>query len=168
MLEKLEGIETWTVKDKNTQDFFIAYVKDQVEQGIVRVYTIQKADRTFRQNNALHLLFRRMAEGLNDAGFGIPHPMNSDMEMPYSEESIKTLLWTPIIQSLYSTTRSSHLDTEQLSHAAEVLIDAVNLSTGVYIPFPHPHHPLGASVWTHSERNGQTDTQSWVKTQRLS
>jgi hypothetical protein len=62
--------------------------------------------------------------------------MNKSMEMPYSEESVKTLLWTPIIESLYSTTRSSHLDTEQLSHAAEVLIDAVNLSTGVYVPFP--------------------------------
>jgi hypothetical protein len=128
--------QTWTVSDKNTQDFFIAYIKDQVEQGVVRVYTIQKADRTFKQNNALHLLFTRLADGLNDAGFGIPHPMNSEMEMPYSQESVKTLLWTPIIQSIYSTTRSSHLDTEQLSHAAEVMIDAVNLSTGVYIPFP--------------------------------
>ncbi len=128
--------QTWTVSDKNTQDFFIAYIKDQVEQGVVRVYTIQKADRTFKQNNALHLLFTRLADGLNDAGFGIPHPMNSEMEMPYSQESVKTLLWTPIIQSIYGTTRSSHLDTEQLSHAAEVMIDAVNLSTGVYIPFP--------------------------------
>ena len=66
--------QTWTVTDKNTQDFFIAYIKDQVEQGIVRVYTIQKADRTFKQNNALHLLFTRLADGLNDAGYGIPHP----------------------------------------------------------------------------------------------
>ena len=128
--------QTWTVTDKNTQDFFVAYIKDQVEQGIVRVYTIQKADRTFKQNNALHLLFTRLADGLNDAGYGIPHPMNTEMEMPYSQESVKTLLWTPIIQSIYGTTRSSHLDTEQLSHAAEVMIDAVNLSTGVYIPFP--------------------------------
>lgn len=128
--------QTWTVKNKNTRDFFIAYINDQVEQGIDRIYTIQKADRTHKQNNAIHLLFRRMSQSLNDAGFGIPHPMNKSMEMPYSEESVKTLLWTPIIKSLYGTERSSHLDTEQLSHAAEVLIDAVNLSTGVYVPLP--------------------------------
>ena len=81
--------ETWTVKDQNTCKFFVAYVEDQAEQGIDRVYKIQKADRTWRQNNTLHLLFRRMAKGLNDAGFEIPHPFKPDLEIPYSEESVK-------------------------------------------------------------------------------
>jgi hypothetical protein len=49
--------ETWTVKDSNTAKFFIAYIESQVEQRIDRVYTIQKMDRTYRQNRTLHLLF---------------------------------------------------------------------------------------------------------------
>ena len=50
--------ETWTVKNKDTAKFFVAYVESQVEQGVDRVYTIRKADRTYRQNRTLHLLFR--------------------------------------------------------------------------------------------------------------
>jgi hypothetical protein len=128
--------ETWTVKDQNTCKFFVAYVEDQAEQGIDRVYKIQKADRTWRQNNTLHLLFRRMAKGLNDAGFEIPHPFKPDLEIPYSEESVKELLYKPIITMYFKVDRSTDLDTEQLSESMTILVDAVNRNTGVYIPIP--------------------------------
>jgi hypothetical protein len=128
--------ETWTVKDQNTCKFFVAYVEDQAEQGIDRVYKIQKADRTWRQNNTLHLLFRHMAKGLNDAGFEIPHPFKPDLEIPYSEESVKELLYKPIITMYFKVDRSTELDTEQLSESMTILVDAVNRNTGVYIPIP--------------------------------
>ena len=128
--------ETWTVKDQNTCKFFVAYVEDQAEQGIDRVYKIQKADRTWKQNNTLHLLFRRMAKGLNDAGFEIPHPFKPDLEIPYSEESVKELLYKPIITMYFKVERSTDLDTEQLSESMAILVDAVNRNTGVYVPIP--------------------------------
>jgi hypothetical protein len=128
--------ETWTVKDQNTCKFFVAYVEDQAEQGIDRVYKIQKADRTWRQNNTLHLLFRRMAEALNDAGFEIPHPFKPDLEIPYSEESVKELLYKPIITMYFKVDRSTDLDTEQLSESMTILVDAVNRNTGVYVHIP--------------------------------
>ena len=133
--------ETWTVKDQNTCKFFVAYVEDQAEQGIDRVYKIQKADRTWRQNNTLHLLFRRMAKDLNDAGFEIPHPFKPDLEIPYSEESVKELLYKPIITMYFKVDRSTDLNTEQLSESMTILVDAVNRNTGVYV-----HIPTGASV----------------------
>jgi hypothetical protein len=128
--------ETWTVRDQNTCKFFVAYVEDQAEQGIDRVYKIQKADRTWRQNNTLHLLFRRMAEALNDAGFEIPHPFKPDLEIPYSEESVKELLYKPIITMYFKVDRSTDLDTEQLSESMTILVDAVNRNTGVYVHIP--------------------------------
>ena len=128
--------ETWTVKDQNTCKFFVAYVEDQAEQGIDRVYKIQKADRTWRQNNTLHLLFRRMAKGLNDAGFEIPHPFKPDLEIPYSEESVKELLYKPIITMYFKVDRSTELTTEQLSESMTILVDAVNRNTGVYVHIP--------------------------------
>lgn len=128
--------ETWTVKDQNTCKFFVAYVEDQAEQGIDRVYKIQKADRTWRQNNTLHLLFRHMAQALNDAGFEIPHPFKPDLEIPYSEESVKELLYKPIITMYFKVERSTDLDTEQLSESMTILVDAVNRNTGVYVHIP--------------------------------
>lgn len=128
--------QTWTVKDSNTAKFFIAYIEDQVEQGIDRVYTIQKMDRTYRQNRTIHLLFRRMAEALNEAGFEISHPFKPDLEIPWSEESVKDLLYRPIITSYFKVDRSSLLDTAQLSESMEILIDAVNRNTGVLVHIP--------------------------------
>ena len=128
--------QTWTVKDSNTAKFFIAYIEDQVEQGVDRVYTIQKMDRTYRQNNALHLLFRNMASALNDAGFEISHPFKPDLEIPWSEHSVKDLLYRPIITSYFKVERSSLLNTEQLSESMDILVDAVNRNTGVLVPIP--------------------------------
>ncbi len=128
--------QSWTVKNKDTADFFIAYIQDQVEQGVERVYSIQKMDRTYRQNRTIHLLFRRMAEALNDAGFEIRHPMKADLEIPYSEESVKELLYKPIITSYFKVNRSSELNTEQLSESMEILVDAVNRNTGVMVNIP--------------------------------
>ena len=128
--------QSWTVKNKDTAKFFIAYVENQLEQGIDRVYTIEKADRTYRQNRTLHLLFRRMAEALNEGGFEIAHPFKPDLEIPWSEHSVKDLLYRPIITSYFKVERSSLLDTAQLSESMDILIDAVNRNTGIYVPIP--------------------------------
>lgn len=128
--------QSWTVKNKDTAKFFIAYVENQLEQGIDRVYTIEKADRTYRQNRTLHLLFRRMAEALNEGGFEIAHPFKPDLEIPWSEHSVKDLLYRPIITSYFKVERSSLLDTAQLSESMDILVDAVNRNTGIYVPIP--------------------------------
>jgi len=124
------------VKNKDTADFFIAYIKDQVEQGVERVYSIQKMDRTYRQNNTLHLLFRRMASDLNDAGIDYPHPLNESFRMQWNELRVKELLFAPYCHWMFETENSSHLDTKQLSEVMEALVDGVNQSTGVYTPIP--------------------------------
>ena len=128
--------QTWRVTDKNTANFFITYIEDQVEQGIDRVYTIQKMDRTYRQNRAIHLLFRRIATALNEAGFEITHPFKPELEIPWSEHSVKDLLYRPIITSYFKIERSSLLDTAQLSESMDILVDAVNRNTGVMVNIP--------------------------------
>jgi hypothetical protein len=77
-----------------------------------------------------------MAEALNDAGFEIPHPFKPDLEIPYSEESVKELLYKPIITMYFKVDRSTDLDTEQLSESMTILVDAVNRNTGVYVHIP--------------------------------
>ena len=128
--------QTWKVTDQNTAKFFIAYIEDQVKQGIDRVYTIQKMDRTYRQNRTIHLLFRQMATALNEAGFEISHPFKPDLEIPWSEHSVKELLYRPIITSYFKVDRSSMLDTAQLSESMDILVDAVNRNTGIIVNIP--------------------------------
>ena len=128
--------QTWKVTDHNTAKFFIAYIEDQVKQDIDRVYTIQRMDRTYRQNRTIHLLFRQMATALNEAGFEIIHPFKPDLEIPWSEYSVKELLYRPIITSYFKVDRSSLLDTAQLSESMDILVDAVNRNTGVIVNIP--------------------------------
>ena len=129
-------MERWLVQTAKQAEFFNKFVLDEVEAGRARYYTIVHANRTNRQNNTLHTLFRRMAQGLNDAGFEIPHPFKPDLEIPYTEHSVKELLYRPIIQAMYGKASSRELTTEELSKSMETLIDAVCRNTGVNIGIP--------------------------------
>lgn len=126
----------WMVKDKRQAELFNQFVLDESEAGRERLYTIVHANRTNKQNATLHLLFRRLAEALNEAGYEIPHPFKSDLEIPYTEHSIKDLLHRPIIESMFGVSSATKLDTNQLSESMTILVDAVNRNTGVYIPVP--------------------------------
>ena len=77
-----------------------------------------------------------MAKDLNDAGYEIPHPFKPDLEIPYSEHSVKELLYRPIIESVYGKSSSVELDPSQFSESMNLLIDAVNRNTGVLVLIP--------------------------------
>ena len=134
--------EAWTVKTKRQAEFFNAFVMDQVEAGMEHTYTIQKSSRTLRQNATLHLLFRRMANDLNDAGApDIPHPFNPVFRMKWTEDKVKELLFKPYLWHLSKdwgkqTENSSDCTTEQLSEVMQALVDGVNQAVGVYTPIP--------------------------------
>ncbi|NDB66371.1 MAG: hypothetical protein EB168_12005 [Euryarchaeota archaeon] len=134
--------EAWTVKTKKQAEVFNKFVMEQVEAGREYTYTIQKASRTLRQNATLHLLFRRMATDLNDAGApDIPHPFNPVFRMKWTEDKVKELLFKPYLWHLSKewgkqTENSSDCTTEQLSEVMQALVDGVNQAVGVYTPIP--------------------------------
>lgn len=127
--------ESWLVDNRDKAKSFCQYVMNQAEEGIDRLYSIKRGSRSVKQSNALHLWFRQLAEALNDAGFSQPHPWGK-MQIPYSETAIKDLFFRPIIRSLYNKDSTKDLNTKELSESMEVLLDAVNEHTGVYVPFP--------------------------------
>lgn len=68
--------------------------------------------RTLSQNNALHLYFRRVAKAMNDAGYDLKRTikvMREDgVDISWSSEMVKEVLWRTIQQTMYhkySTTR---------------------------------------------------------------
>lgn len=82
-------------------------------------------------------MFREIATAMNDAGFGQPHPWKPELEIPYSEESVKHLFFQPIIKALYDKERTSDLETKELSEASNHLLDALAKHTGIVLQFPH-------------------------------
>ena len=129
-------MERWLVDQKHKAEAFCKFVHKELEEGRPRFYTIVHANRTSRQNATVHLLFRRMATALNEAGFEISHPFKPELEIPWSEHSVKELLYRPIITSYFKVEQSSALDTTQISESMEILVDAVNRNTGILINIP--------------------------------
>ena len=125
--------EAWTVKDSDTLQHFVAYVTARREQGIT--YSIQRPNRTSKQNNAIHASLRRLARSLNDAGYGVAHPLKPELEIPYTESSVKELLLKPIMKAMYDADSTSKLDTEQVGKVMGVMLNRVAELTGVVEEF---------------------------------
>ena len=126
----------WIVDRKEKLEFFVKFVKDQFEQGSYHLYYITPAGRTEKQNNAMHLWFRQMAEQLNDAGFSATHPFNDQIEIPFTEGLVKEMLFKPIIKAMYDKKSTRGLSGREVSEAAEVLVRWLSEHKGIYVPFP--------------------------------
>ena len=127
--------EAWLVEDRDSAKMFCQFVMDQLEEGTPRLYSIKRATRSVKQNNALHLLFREIANAMNDAGYTRAHPWGK-MEIPYSETAIKEMFYAPIIDKVYQKQHSSDLNTKELSESVEYLLDAVAQNTGIAMQMP--------------------------------
>ena len=102
----MEG-HRWIVDSQEKLEFFIEFAKGQLNQGSYHLYSIKPAGRTERQNNAMHLWFRQMAEQLNDAGYSNAHPFNDQVEIPFTEGLVKEMLYKPIIKAMYQKTSTT-------------------------------------------------------------
>lgn len=127
--------ESWLVDSRDSAKMFCKFVMDQLEQDTPRLYSIKRATRSVKQNNALHLLFREIATAMNDAGYTRPHPWGK-MEIPYSEVAIKEMFYVPIIDKVFQKQHSSELNTKELSESVEYLLDAVAQNTGIAMQMP--------------------------------
>ena len=126
----------WLVDNKDKANFFIDFVLTQYEQGKSILYYIKDATRSDRQNNAMHLWFRQIAEELNNAGYWVRHPFSDKLEIPFTEVLVKETLYKPIIKSMYDKQSTAKVTPAELSEAAEVLIRWLSEHKGVYVPFP--------------------------------
>ena len=128
-------MEAWIVNTKDQAERFSEFVLQEEREGRTRIYEIQSPQRSNRQNAALHSCLRRLASELNSAGYGIPHPLKPELEIPWSEVSCKELLLRPIIDSLYNQTSTSKLTTSQLSEVMTIMLNRVAEITGVVCGF---------------------------------
>ena len=125
--------EMWRVNSEETLQHFVAIATGRWKQGIT--YKIIHPSRSAKQNAALHACFRRLSANLNDAGFGVPHPLKPELEIPWTETSVKELLLRPIIRAMYDKEATSQLTTDELSKAIGVMLNRVAELTGVVEEF---------------------------------
>ena len=104
--------------------------------SINRIPSNGDATRSDRQNNAMHLWFRQIAEQLNDAGYWVRHPFSDSFEIPFTEVLVKEMLYKPTVKAMFNKGTTTKLTPSELSEAAEVLVRWLSEHKGVYVPFP--------------------------------
>jgi len=127
---------SWVIDNKDKAEFFKNFIDDQLNQGVTMVYTLSVGSRTQRQNNALHLWFRQIATLFNDSGQELTHPLVPTMDIPWTENIVKEVLYKLVIKKMYDKGSTTGLSAKQLSEAAETLSRWLAQECGIYAPFP--------------------------------
>lgn len=112
--------------------------------------------RTTTQNAALHLYFKEVAEALNGAGLSVQATLqNYKMELDWSQEAVKDLIWRPV-QIALTKKRS----TTELAKHGEItdIYEHVNRflsQMGVHVPFPEDTEKTEMNSNYHSSRHNE-------------
>lgn len=96
----------------------------------------KEKQRTAKQNKALHLLFTMIAETLNDTGNDMRRTLRSDIEIPWSADTVKNYLWRPVQQAQLEKQSTTELTTKDIDAVFETLNRHLGDKIGVHIPFP--------------------------------
>lgn len=95
-----------------------------------------KDKRTSKQNRALHLYFRLLAEALNEAGYDMKAVIRKEVDIPWTMESVKEYLWRPIQKQYILEKSTVQLSTKNIDEIYDIVNRVIGERTGVFIPFP--------------------------------
>jgi len=104
-----------------------------------KVCELKKVDKTRsnRQNSALHLYFTHLSNELNQLGitFNYRGLKGLEMEMRYTPDLVKEMIWKPIQQTLFKKESTTKLNTLEMNEIITILNKFFS-ERGVYIAFP--------------------------------
>lgn len=92
--------------------------------------------RTIQQNKALHKYYRELAEALNAAGLDMKTVLKPEIEIPWTQESVKNHLWRPVQKIMESKESTTELDTRDVSAIYDVVDRHIASKFGVHVEFP--------------------------------
>lgn len=125
----------WQVKTRDQAKAFAEWIIEQQDAGKEITYTIKDSEMSPKQNSALHATFRRLAAALNEAGYDMKSEEVTKREIPWTEVSIKEVLFRPIITHMFGAKSTADVTKEELDHAVETLFREIAKRTGVSVPF---------------------------------
>lgn len=94
--------------------------------------------RTLPQNSALHLFCTQLADTLNDMGLDQRKVLKPSINIPWTKESVKKQIWSPIQEAMYGTNSTTFLHKQgQIETIHKVIMRELGEKHEVeFIPFP--------------------------------
>ena len=92
--------------------------------------------RTLRQNNAMHLYFRLLADEFVSKGIGMKAFIRTEID--FTPDAIKNHLWKPLQEMIVGKKKTSQLTTDEVNKVYKQLDKIILERTGgeVNVPFP--------------------------------
>lgn len=107
--------------------------------GECEVAVKSKGRRTDQQRKAIEVYCRELATALNDAGCDqrkVLAAMKEGVEIPWSQESVKSSLWKGIQIAVVEKQSTTQLTKDEVSEVYEILNRWTAQTFGVSVPFP--------------------------------
>ena len=92
--------------------------------------------RTRAQNRALHKYFELLADALNDAGYDQRKTLKPDVDIPWTKDAVKTMLWHPLQKAITGEESTARVKTSDYPKVYEVLNRHTAQKLGVSAPWP--------------------------------
>ena len=96
------------------------------------------SQRTEQQRKGIEVYCRELAEALNEAGYEIKKVMAvKTADVPWTQESVKELLWRPIQEASVGKHSSAALEVSEVDRVYSILDRHISSNFGVHLEFPH-------------------------------
>lgn len=126
-----------TFKPDN-QRAWLDYIEKNDKKKVVIDIELEKGVRTPLQNRALHKGFDLIAKTLNEAGLDMKKVLKPEIDIPWTDKSVKEFLFRPIQKIMTGKKSTTELNkTSEIDEVWEVLMRHLMEKHHIdYIPFP--------------------------------
>lgn len=90
--------------------------------------------RTLTQNRALHLFCEWLADTLNEAGYDMRKTLREDVDVPWTQASVKEYLWRPIQIAMTDKQSTTEITTVEPTDIHAVLSRHLGERLGITCP----------------------------------
>lgn len=92
--------------------------------------------RTAQQNKALHVMFRLLADELNEAGLDMRKTLKPEINIEWTDTSVKNYLWRPVQQARVGKKSTTELTTVEIDEVFNTINRHLADRFGLHVPFP--------------------------------
>lgn len=93
-----------------------------------------ETQRSQKQNRAIHLWFRLLADTLNDSGLDMKTVLKPSVSISWTDKTIKEYIYKPIIEAMLLKKSTTELTTKEIDKVWEIINLHLGEKFGVEVP----------------------------------
>ena len=127
------------IKTEQDREELIALIREHSLNFTAKLTKDRK--RTSLQNRSEHKYFQLLADALNESGQDMRHVLKESVDIPWTMQSVKDLLFRPVAVAMYDVESTADLTTVQTQEVYNVLNRHTGQKLGVSIDWPCDEYP---------------------------